>query len=443
MTKVTEAYARLVARDTCFWAWPLVNLYMRRLGQAKVPAIARLGPAPVAPLNRLSMLTDYIDPEERLVACPNQDVVYGAGALALDLSPVVLQVPDFADRFWMYQVVDSRTDSFARLGKMYATRPGFYLLAGPEWNGEVPRGISEVFRASTRSGSVIPRIFVDDTADDKKTLQAVLSGIMMYPLAEYDATAKTMDWDSTPRLPAMQTGDTEVRQVDPATFFDVLPEALIDAPARPGEEALYARITAVLDAAAKEPELKAAMCAEAEIAERDLIAPLFEFRNYGIALPHHWTTIKNGAAFGTDYFTRTAVARSNIFVNSANETAYFYQDLDANGRRLDGVNRYKVTFAPGATPPVDGFWSLTLYNQHHFFEPNEIHRYSTGTKNKSLQYNPDGSLTIHVQAAPAEPRENWLPAPARGPLSLYIRAYWPRVAVRDGSWSPPPVSRNA
>jgi hypothetical protein len=88
---------------------------------------------PSAPLNKLAMLTDYITPEQRLVACPNQDVVYGVGLLALDQSPVVIQVPDFGDRFWVYQVVDLRTDGFVQLGKMYGTTPGFYLLAGPNW----------------------------------------------------------------------------------------------------------------------------------------------------------------------------------------------------------------------------------------------------------------------------------------------------------------------
>ena len=104
------------------------------------------------------MLTDYVDPEERSVACPNQDVVYGVGALALDVSPVVIQVPDFGDRFWVYQVVDLRTDSFVQLGKMYGTTPGFYLLVGPDWNGEVPKGITRVFRSSTNTGLVAPRV---------------------------------------------------------------------------------------------------------------------------------------------------------------------------------------------------------------------------------------------------------------------------------------------
>jgi hypothetical protein len=152
-TKITEEYATLVGRDAFFWAWPLVNVYSRRLAYEKATEIVTSGPVPVAPPNRLGMLTNYIVPEERIVACPNQDVVYGSGVLALDQSPIVIQVPDFGDRFWVYQIVDLRTDSFADLGKMYGTTPGFYLLVGPDWRGEVPKNITRVFRATTNTGS--------------------------------------------------------------------------------------------------------------------------------------------------------------------------------------------------------------------------------------------------------------------------------------------------
>jgi hypothetical protein len=161
-------------------------MHNRRLAFAKVPEQMLSGPMPMAPLNRLTMLTDYIAPEERLVACPNQDVVYGSGLLALDQSPVVIQVPDFGNRFWVYQIVDARTDSFALLGKIYGTTPGFCLLAGPNWKGDVPKGITKVFRATTDTGNVIPRVFQDDTPEDKRAIQAILGGIMMYPLLEYD-----------------------------------------------------------------------------------------------------------------------------------------------------------------------------------------------------------------------------------------------------------------
>jgi hypothetical protein len=442
-TRITEEYVRMVGRDAYFWGWPMVNLYNRRLTYAKVPMIGIAGPVVAAPLNQLGMLTDYVVPEERIIACPNQDVVYGIGALALDISPVVIQVPDFGNRFWVYQIVDLRTDSFAELGKMHGSKPGFYLLVGPHWNGAVPVGINKVFRASTSTGIVIPRVFQEDTAEDKLAVQAPVSQIVMYPLADFDGKMKSKDWTKLPVFPSPSQGDKEVSWVQPATFFDVLPAAMNDAPPLLGEEARYAQIRSVLDAAAKNPKLMDALTQVAGETDTDLVTPLLQFRNYGLPLPGQWTTQRNGARWGTDYFTRTAVAKSNIFVNLPEETTYFYQDLDASGSRLNGENRYTVTFANGALPPVKGFWSLTLYNQEHFFVPNDVKRYSVGTKNKSLQYKADGSLTLYVQAAaPADNlRSNWLPAPKNGDFTLYIRSYWPDKAILEGTWTPPGVER--
>ena len=441
-TKMTEDYAELVARDAYFWAWPMINVYSRRLAYEKVTEIVLAGAVPAAPLNRLGMLADYIVPEERIVACPNQDVVYGAGSLALDLSPVVIQVPEFGDRFWVYQIVDMRTDSFADLGKMYGTTPGFYLLVGPNWKGEVPKGISKVFRASTNTGYVIPRVFQDDSPEDNKLVRSVTQQVMMYPLAEFDGKMRSRDWSQLPKTASASGGNEEVQWVVAKNFFDVLPLVLADAPPLPGEEAHYGQMQALLVAAESDPKIKVAVIKGAIEAEKELVKPLFEFRNWGLQLPHNWSSQSNGAAFGADYFTRTAVAKSNIFVNKANETKYFYQDLDDAGQRLNGTNRYTVTFPKDQTPPVRGFWSLTLYNEYHFFVSNDIRRYSVGTKSKSLRYNADGSLTIYVQAdpPPEEQRGNWLPAPKGADFSLYMRAYWPKVGISDGSWTPPAVA---
>ena len=145
-SRISEKYLRSVGALAYVWGWPMVNLHNRRLILEKLPGPGLMGGiVPVAPLNQLSMLRDYIDPGERLVACPNQDVTYGFGLFTLDKEPVVVQVPDFGGRFGVYQVVDQRTDSFAQIGKMYGTKPGFYLLVGPEWNGTVPDGIGGVF----------------------------------------------------------------------------------------------------------------------------------------------------------------------------------------------------------------------------------------------------------------------------------------------------------
>lgn len=442
-TKVTEPYVRMMARDAYFWAWPMANIFNRRQAFKDLPEPGLMGGiVPVAPLNQLSLLSDYIDPAERLVACPNQDVVYGAGSIALDIEPVVIQVPDFGSRFWVYQVVDLRSDSFAELGKMYGTQPGFYLLVGPDWKGEVPKGITQVFRSRTNTGFVIPRVFQDDTAADRQAVQVSLSGIDMYPLSKFDGKAKLRDWRKSPKFPAQTTqGNGETKWVVPETFFDELPALLKDAKPLPGEEARYAQMAALSAIAQADPHLKAAMIDEAKKADSEVIDPLLQFRNYGLQLPDHWSTISNGAAFGTDYFTRTAVARSNIFVNQQKETKYFYQDLDQAGVRLNGQNGYSVTFAKGKLPPVKGFWSLTVYNDQHFFSPNELVRYSTGTKNKALKANADGSLTIYVQSqSPGKDKENnWLPSPKGADFSLYIRAYWPEPAALNGEWTPPAV----
>ena len=235
--KVTEAYARMVARDAYFWAWPMVNIYNRRLAfrQAPEPGLMN-GVLPLAPLNTLSMLHDYVEPEQRWVACPNQDVVYGAGIAALDEGPVVVQVPDFGERFWVYQVVDLRTDSFAQFGAMYGTRPGFYLLVGPNWAGDVPKGIIKVFRASTGTAFVVPRVFQDDTPDDRRAVQALIAGIDLYPLAKFDGTMKTRDWSKLPKFatPGGSGSEAETRWVFPETFLDQLPAVLKDAPPLPG-----------------------------------------------------------------------------------------------------------------------------------------------------------------------------------------------------------------
>jgi hypothetical protein len=441
--RVSTEYAQLVAREAYFWAWPMLNIYSRRLTMEKLGETILAGPVPSAPTNQLGMLTDYIAPEQRVVACPNQDVVYGGGSIALDQSAVVLQVPEFGNRFWVYQVVDLRTDAFAELGAMYATRPGFYLLVGPEWQGRTPKGITKAFRATTNTGCVIPRVFQDDTADDRRAVQAVLQQILMYPLSAFDGKMQTRDWTRLPSVDTGAPGDEERRWVKPERFLEVLPLVLGDAAPLPGEGARYAQLLALLGAAERDPALEEAIIEAVVDADETLVRPLLQFRKFGVQLPYYWSTITNGGVFGTDYFTRTAVARSNMFVNKPSEARYFYQDCDENGGRLNGAHRYTITFARGATPPIDGFWSLTLYNAHHFFVANELRRHSIGTKNKALAFDPEGSLTVRIQAAPPEnaPRANWLPAPKGEEFSLCLRAYWPQVPITDGSWTPPPVRR--
>ena len=441
-TAMTTAYVQSVGRTAYLWGWPLVNLANRHAAFSKAPEPGLLGgDLPVAH-NSVAMLTGYISASQRVIACPNQDVAYGAGFLDnLDTAPIVFQVPDFGDRFWVYALYDARTDQVSNIGKQYGTKTGFYMVVGPNWKGETPKGIAAVLRASTAVVFVIPRVFMDDTPKDHAAIQPLLSQIVFYPLSQFDGKMKVKDWSKLPDYPAPKSsGPGETQWVNPETFFDELPAVMKGVPPLPGEEALYAWIGSVLDAAAKDATIKKTLTETAVAAERELVTPFLQWRYNGRPAGNGWNSPVNNAEWGTDYLNRTATAKSNMFDNLPTETKYIYTDNDGQGNQLSGQNTYSITFPKGQLPPVRGFWSMTLYDQQHFFNANPLKRYSLGTKNKNLKTNADGSLTLYAGAkSPGKDKENnWLPAP-EGTFSLYLRAYWPDKAIVDGTWQPPVI----
>ena len=298
----------------------------------------------------------------------------------------MVQVPDF--RRPILGLSGRRpTHRFLLLNLARCTAPSPASISLLVLTGKAPYldGIAGVFQSKTNLGVIIPRAFMDDTVGRSPGYSARAdrySHLSAQQIHRSDTRART--GRKSPSFPSTASGEEEAKWVQPETFFDELGAILKEVPPLPGEEALYANLQSVLDAAAKDPKLHAALVASAVEADRDLITPLFQFHNSGLPLAYHWTTINNGAAFGIDYYTRAAVAKSNIFVNSARETKYFYQDSDGTGQQLNGAHAYTCHLCQGQLPPVKGFWSLTLYNQHHFFSPNEMKRYSVGTKNKTL-----------------------------------------------------------
>jgi hypothetical protein len=372
-TAMTSSYVQSVGRMAYLWGWPRVNSINRSKAFAEAPEPGLLGGVVPVAFNRNAMLTGYVSAEQHFIAAPNQDVVYGAGWMALDKEPIVFQVPDFGDRFWVYAHYDARTDEFSEIGKQYRTKPGFYMMVGPNWKGEKPAGITAVVRSSTSLAFVTPRIFMDDTEADHKAIQPVLSQVVYYPLSEFDGKMKTKDWSKLPHFPAPKTtGKGEPKWVNPETFFDELSAVMNAVPPMPGEEALYKWIGSALDAAARDPTIKQTLKETAIAAEREMIDPLLQWRYNGSPAGNGFTSPVNGAQWGTDYLNRTGSAKSNMYDNRPEETKYIYTDNDGQGRQLSGENTYAITFAKGQTPPVKGFWSLTLYNDVHLFNPNPL-----------------------------------------------------------------------
>jgi hypothetical protein len=442
---MSPQYARAVAKTAYIWGWPMVNMLNRRarITQAPHPGLLN-GVLPAAPRGQIGMLHNYIEPSETFVACPNQDVVYGLGFFSLDDEPVIAQVPDFGDRFWVYALYDARTDQFGELGQPYGSKPGFYLLVGPEWKGEKPAGVQAIIRSRTALANAIPRIFMNDTPEDRAAIQPLIDQVVFYPLEAFDGKMKTIKWKEAPNIPGPTAGADagETKWVIPEKFFDQFSTVLDTVPPLPGEEALYAQFRQLMTAAKVDPEIKKVVVDAATKTEKEVIQSFFQWRYNGRPAGNGWNRSTNNAQWGVDYYNRTGTARSNMFDNKPNETQYFYTDFDSAKQPLDGKNTYAVTFPKGQTPPVNGFWSLTLYNDKHLFHPNPLKRYSLGTKNKSLQYNADGSLTLYAGAtSPGKDKEsNWLPAP-KGAFSLYIRAYWGKEGILDGTWKPAAIER--
>ncbi|MEM8562962.1 MAG: DUF1254 domain-containing protein, partial [Pseudomonadota bacterium] len=406
--------AEKTAAQAYLWGWPLANMLTRYHRVGRVPKAGHLmGVAPVAPPGQLAMLADYIKPDQKFVACPNQDVVYGAGMMNLEEGPIVLQVPDFDDRYWVYAIYDARTDQIAPIGLQHGTKRGHYLVVGPDWNGETPSGIEAVFRSTTNIAFIIPRVFMNDTAEDRAAIQPIIDQILMYPLTEFDGQWRTFDWSNAPRIPYPMgwIQRSSPKWVDPTGFLDQLAEILERIPPLPGEEPLYDQYRTLVAAAKQNRPIKNTMIEAAKQTESGVIEGFLRWSENGEPAGNGWQRSYDSANWGTNYRNRTASARSNIFENVQEETRYYFTDYDISGNQLDGNGQYRVTFPAGELPPVNGFWSMTLYNESHFFYENPLNRYSLGTKNTTLQRNEDGSLTLYAgNTSPGEDKEsNWLP----------------------------------
>lgn len=415
------------------WGWPMVYLHnvKKSLQLLQVPGIS--GGAPVAPINRLSMLTQPVGDGFVTVPCPNPDVVYGFGLLDLTEQPVVVQIPDAGSRYWMFQLGDHRTDSFAKIGSMYGTQPGFHLVVGPDWEGSIPEGISQVWRSPTNLAFVIPRYLA---VEDLESLRETISKVAVYPLSRFNHKWKKQDWSKPKWYPAIgRSNRQQSKSVRPETFFKDLKEVLAHVPPLPGEECFYQELKSVLTE--QDQDYQYFLSEKGLECEARLMEPLFDFHRMGKSSQTGWTSVSNGACFGTDYLSRAAVAKSNIFVNRPNEAKYFYLEVDDDGRWLVGRESYHLKFRPEALPAHQGFWSLTVYDGDHRLVGQTRAASSINSSSDTLKRLEDGSVEIMIQRArPTEPNTNWLPTP-EGRFVLYLRVYTPDESVVRGHWTPP------
>ena len=440
--------AEATAKEAYIWGFPMVMNYKTLYNYV----IDTSNPEYKGPFNEVSCEARLFTPDDKAVVTPNADTPYCMFWLDLRAEPQVLTVPEMeAERFYHFQLVDLYTHNFAYVGTLTTGNgAGSFLIAGPDWKGEAPDGITDVLSSETNFVFVVTRTQLFGP-DDLARVEEIQEAYGLQPLSEL-LGSEAPPAPPTPDLPQWAEG----AQFD-ERFFGTLDfmMTLLGEPA-PGKEDLWQRLAVLgigggdFDFSALEPETQEAMKKGREAGFTDIETFIAEYSSDPLA---------SGKLFGTRRFLeqsaaanytsddidilRSVAAHMGLYGNSAAEAIYPTFLADADGAPLDAsANRYTVTFADGQLPPVVSFWSLTMYDgASQLFVENAIDRYLVNsTMMDDLRLNDDGSLTLLIQKdAPGKGWDsNWLPAPD-GPFYLVMRLYGPEPSALDGTWTPPPV----
>ncbi|RCW68759.1 DUF1254 domain-containing protein [Pseudorhodoferax soli] len=373
------------------------------------------------------------------VVTPNNDTLYTNAWLDLGAGPLVIDVPDTAGRYYVLGLLDFYTEPFAHIGqRRTGTRARAFLVTPPGWAGPLPAGFDVPgahIAAPTRWLWIIGRILVDGP-QDVAAVNALQDGFTVRPLADWQAGA-------APRPLAFDPACDPKAPLGAAHFVDQVNRALRENPPPAAEAALWARFAALgIGADAGPPDAAQRDLLQAAL---DAVLPRMREQQAGEVTASGWTLMPVvEGSFGGDHLLRALVALKYIGMLESREATYPIAWRDAAGQALDGSRRYRLRFAPGALPPVDAFWSITLYDSgDYMLVDNPIDRYAIGDRTPGLQRDADGGLTLHIaHAAPADAaaRANWLPAPVGG-FYLCLRAYVPRAELLDGRYALPAVTR--
>ncbi|QJP08659.1 DUF1254 domain-containing protein [Pseudomonas nicosulfuronedens] len=433
--------ARAIARDAYIYGFPLVDNYRVQYTYFQ----DRQHPEFKAPWNTLHNTARIYTPEDKAYPTPNADTPYSQLGADLRREPLVLTLPAIEDgRYYSAQFVDAYTYNFGYVGsRTTGNGGGRFLLAGPDWDGAVPPGIDRVFRSETEFAFVFYRTQLKGT-DDLENVKQVQAGYKVQTLSAF------LGQPAPPAVPPVDfrvplSAEAERSSLE---FFEQLNFVLGYCPTHPSEKALMARFARLgigsgqhFDADNLPADLREAIKAGIADAWRDFDALGQRVARGEVATSNF---LGSRAFLGDNYLYRMRATVTGLYGNDKEETLYppFY--LDSSGEKLDASrHRYTLRFAPGQLPPVNAFWSLTMYDSARLLVANPLNRYLINSAMlPTLQHDADGGLTLYIQHQPPAGalQANWLPAPD-GPFYIAGRLYWPRPAALDGHWQAPRVQR--
>ena len=442
---LTPAETKAIAEEGFIYGLPIVMNYAvmyqyaidKNSGQFK------------APFNEIKNEARVFTYEDTAVVTPNSDTPYSFLWMDLRAEPMVISVPAVEKgRYYAVQLEDGNTFNYGYIGsRSTGNEAGDYLVAGPDWKGETPAGIKKVFHSTTQFSIAGFRTQLFNP-QDMPNVEKIQAGYKAQPLSSFlkkaaPSAAPEIEW---PKI------DKEMVKTG---FFDYLAFALQFAPAGPEEKEIRAKLARLGVEAGKPFDFKALSAEQKAAVVEGMKAGEAKVKNYlttGQKTVNGWkigSLFGDRAFFSGDWLKRAAGAQGGIYGNDAIEATYPMTRVDADGETLDGSkHNYTLTFPAGQFPPVNAFWSVTMYDgKTQLLIKNPINRYLINSPMlPNMKKNEDGSLTLYIQkdSPGADKEANWLPAP-NDTIYLVMRLYWPKtedpsiLPPGEGSWKPPGI----
>jgi hypothetical protein len=437
--------AQQIAHDATVYGFPLVIMELTRQVFTAVPAPMADG----APVNQFGNKKTFPDATFINVVRPNADTLYSAAWVDTAKEPIILSVPDTQGRYYMMPLLNYWTDVFASPGsRTTGTGAGNFAITGPNWRGKLPGDVTEI-QSSTRWAWIVGR-FACTGSSDYENVWKLQDQLKLTPLSAWGTSY--VPPTNVPVDPNVNTNVSPLDQLlamDASTYFNYVCQLLVDNPPYEADAPLLADLTKIgikpgadykSYFAGLDNDVKSAIQTGYQLALDKIPATsLGDVKN-------GWQMVYGTGDYRTNYMFRAAIAYQGLGANLGDDSFYPSSFIGSDGEKFSSDKKYVLHFNKDEIPPVNGFWSLTMYNDKMLFAANPINRYSLGSlSDPPLIKNSDGSIDIYIQrdspdsAPDSASIPNWLPAPASGGFSLTLRLYWPQESVLDKSWAPPAV----
>jgi hypothetical protein len=427
---ITPAEAQQLAKEAYIYAYAPV--YMERQRRNMISADSDMGDGR-APLNTFSKVRALGTPDLKTIVMPNNDTFYSSAWIDLSKGPYLLEVPDMGKRYFTFQMMDVFSNTFDYVGtRATGSKGGKFVIAEQGWKGIVPEGVTKTIFTPTSTIWIAAR-FGEKGATDLDGAHKAQDSVRFTPLDGNSFVATNPKFAPLPPPEKFSTDQ----------FFTMFGDVLKAYPTPQPAQAMVTRFGAIgldsksgYDPSHLSPEILTAI----DHGAKDGFASI-EAAKLGENANGWDFSMKNGR-FGEDYLVRSAVAFRSLAGNAPEEAIYFNANVDFTGKPLDGKYKYIMKFEKGQLPPVNAFWSLTMYDgKTYFMVENPIKRYSIGSQTPGLKTAPDGSVTLLIQHdSPGKALEsNWLPAPA-GSFDVHLRTYVPQKPLLDGEFKLPPLT---